>query len=693
MIRKNKMWISKISILSIIMLLVTDIYVSDETKWIAVGNLHSWYSSAGCEIELGRTGSIPDQQDGLRWPAQFKYQDSQAAKALWIGVKNYDDPKAGKVYPYKVVHVGPRGTDEETEVMPVSMKLVGKFNHPGVYVDGVGAGKLDYLDFVDSLDENMSADRVLINKVHTSIGITMTREIYGYSQQNHDNYFIYDYVLENTGIINLDGDVIEKTLEDLVFFLQYRYAPVRESGPEGIGWLPQSASWGHSTVNHSIYTHPVTGNPFRASYSWLGKHSQAGYDNIGGADIGGGASIGDGHLGSAQIVGTVVLHADTAPTDRTDDILQPSTTDVVDSDGPISFNNDQYNTAQMANEYKAMTAGRPAETHAELVGDGFADSYAESAGGYSQGQGFGPYTIAHGESIHIVIAEGVGGLNREMQYIIGDQWINEKTPYVLPDGSDEANRDVFKNTWVFTGIDSLVQAFDRASITYSDSFNVPSAPRPPAEFLVNSLGNRVELKWTSEPEEDSKFSGYKIYRSIHTPDTTFQLIQDLKPAELTMEGKYYVFNDTSLSRGFDYYYYITAYDDGSTNDVKPGVSLESGKFYTMTVEPAQLKRLPGNSLAEIRVVPNPYNIRSRDLQFGDSGADRIMFLDIPGICTIKIYTERGDLIETIEHDDNSGDASWNSITQYRQVVVSGIYLAVITTPEGERAIRKFIIIR
>ncbi|MDA3860941.1 MAG: hypothetical protein PF445_06920, partial [Melioribacteraceae bacterium] len=128
MIRKNKMWLSKISLLSVIMLFITNIDIGDETKWIAVGNLHNWYSSAGCEIELGRTGAIPDQQDGLRWPAQFRYQDAQAGKALWIGVKNYDDPKAGKVFPYKVVHVGPRGTDEETEVMPVSMTMVGKFN-------------------------------------------------------------------------------------------------------------------------------------------------------------------------------------------------------------------------------------------------------------------------------------------------------------------------------------------------------------------------------------------------------------------------------------------------------------------------------------------------------------------------------------------------------------------------------------
>jgi hypothetical protein len=98
-------------------------------------------------------------------------------------------------------------------------------------------------------------------------------------------------------------------------------------------------------------------------------------------------------------------------------------------------------------------------------------------------------------------------------------------------------------------------------------------------------------------------------------------------------------------------------------------------------------------LTDIRVVPNPYNIASRDLQYGISAPDRLMFLNIPGECTINIYTERGDLIETIEHIDGSGDEAWNSLTSSRQVVVSGIYIAHIEAESGESAIRKFVVVR
>ena len=63
-----------------------------ETAWMAVGSLHDWYSSIGSEIEVGRTFLVSDQQDGLRWPATYLNMDCKAAKAMWIGCTNYQDP-------------------------------------------------------------------------------------------------------------------------------------------------------------------------------------------------------------------------------------------------------------------------------------------------------------------------------------------------------------------------------------------------------------------------------------------------------------------------------------------------------------------------------------------------------------------------------------------------------------------------
>ncbi|NQU28860.1 MAG: fibronectin [Candidatus Marinimicrobia bacterium] len=684
------------------------------TKWIAIGNLHTWFSEAGSEMEIGRTGETRDQQDGMRWPAQFSVQDNQAAKAMWIGATNYYDPLINTTFNYKVVMAGPREVDIASQTIPLDFTLYGKFDHPNVTVDQTPATDMQYTDLVNENAPNMEADRVLVNEIQTSMGVKITRTIYAFSQQYHDNYFIYDYVLENNGVYNKSGDSHSQTLEGVYLFLQYRYAVSREGCVYDGNWLPQSAAWGRNTLNDVIGETPSSPNYndyfytsdneiMRARYSWHGLHSGATFNNIGGPNV-----KDDGHLGAAQFIGSVTLHADKSPTDASDDINQPSTTQFTGSDQDYNqFGMDQFNPVRMEKEYAQMAAGHPARTHAEEVYNGnpsptstaYADQWGTDGGGYSQAEGFGPYTLAPGEKVHIIVAEGVAGLSREKCYEIGANWIND-TPDLLPDGSETTDSDDYKNYWVYTGIDSLLQTFERARVNYMSGFNIPQPPPPPSFFDVTGAGDRIVLKWDSNAESHANFDGYKIFRAIHKPDTTYEEIYD-GTAGINQ------FDDVTAIRGFDYYYYIISYDDGTTNDIQPGVSLTSSKFYTMTNSPASLKRLQGQKMSDIRIVPNPYNIRAKELQYGTSAPDRIMFLDIPGKCTIRIFTERGDLVKTIHHEDLSGDQSWNSETDSRQLVVSGLYIAHFEVTEdindaatgeivfrkGESAVKKFIIIR
>jgi len=226
----------------LVLVMLSSVALPDETKWISIGSLHSWYSSAGCEREIGRTLREFDQQDGLRWPAQFNLQDCEVAKALWIGTTNYTDPIVNQTYEHKVVHIGPRGLDEVSEFMPVEFKLFAKFQHPTVVVDGLLASHTVYEDLVDELDETMKADRILYNVVNTSVGITMTRRIYAFSQQYNDNYFIHECIFKNTGIYDKAGNKHNQTLTGVIMFFQFRLAPCREPGIGGLYYLPQSAS-------------------------------------------------------------------------------------------------------------------------------------------------------------------------------------------------------------------------------------------------------------------------------------------------------------------------------------------------------------------------------------------------------------------------------------------------------------------
>ncbi|MBI1806054.1 MAG: hypothetical protein HYR76_03250 [Ignavibacteria bacterium] len=655
-----------------------------EIRWLRVGSLHSWYSNVGSEVETGRTGSANEQNDGLRWLAQFRWQNHEAAKSMWIGTINYYDRVLQSTVPHKVIAVGPRTADPINEIMPVSFKMYGRDYAPTVVVDGITATDNSVDDVVDETVDTLKADRMIVSVMNTYLGITVTRRILAFSQQFNDNYFIYEYIFKNTGMIDNKGTIDAKRLDSVIFHFQYRYALGNEAFKSN--WAPSNhIDWGRNAVNQVIGQDPNAPNfEMRAQYSWYGRDSQSKIID----DFGLPYDLGDGHLAAAQYVGTVTVHADKSATDKSDDPYQPRTTQFLGNDtGPQS--NDQFNPTQMTRKYLAMNAGHPAQTHAELVEalpGKYGDTYGADAGGYAQGQGFGPYTLNPGDSIRIVLAEAVGGLSREMEYEIGRRWKENAPPYTLPNGTTTAEPDVYKDAWVNTCEDSIKQTFRRAIQNYKSGFAIPLPPPPPSLFEVNSGGNRVRLTWANNAASYPNFDGYEIYRAIDKPDTFYTKIFSCSAANVV-----HTFDDTTARRGFDYYYYIVSKDDGTKSG---GVPLVSSKFYTMTNEPAHLLRPPGIQLSDIRVVPNPFDISLRSQQFGTTATpDRIAFYGLPGVCTIKIYTERGDLITTIEHSNGSGDEYWDSTTMFRQIVVSGVYLAVFQTPEGSSAIRKFIVIR
>jgi hypothetical protein len=101
------------------------------------------------------------------------------------------------------------------------------------------------------------------------------------------------------------------------------------------------------------------------------------------------------------------------------------------------------------------------------------------------------------------------------------------------------------------------------------------------------------------------------------------------------------------------------------------------------------------------------NIKAVNYQYSQNAKDRLMFYNLPPICDIKIYTERGDKITTIHHFDGSGDEEWNMNTSSRQGIVSGVYIAYIEAREdyidnatgkvlikkGDSVIKKFVVIK
>ncbi len=687
--------ISGLMLLVFIFLVSGGLFAQGKTKWMAVGSLHNWYSEFGCEIEHGL---FPSQQFGMRWPADHNYMDMQAAKSLWLGVKDFTDAAVfgGSSFSHKVVHVGPR-VSGQNEFFPVHWEMVSKFPTPEVIVDGLTSFQLAAEN--DRIDSNIPYDRVIYNSVNTQLGATIKRKIYQFSQEYHDNYIVQEVTVVNTGNVNDDAaiELPNTTLNDLYIHYMYRYAVSRNTRYV----IGNATGWGINTMLdvrgdglQSTYSDPEN-ERFRATYAWHGKYPPfTAYDNLGGpiwvpTTAGGLLTATDtvGRLGSAQFVGIVTLHADTTPGNPADDLGQPSTTSYEGSDADFTSRNDPFNGTKMTTEYESVIKRGHRERHAYVVEpagnftEPTADPSLGTPGGFSNSNAFGPYTLAPGDSIKIVWAEAASGLSWDSTITIGRKY---------KQGKIDAKT---KNEWVMSGRDSLFKTFRRALANWNagNGFAIPENPHPPGVFEIKSGGDRITLLWEHSGDGPT-VTGFEIWRAKGAVDSTYRLVYTAGPSEDE-------YNDTALVRGVDYYYYIQAVGDAAANTggglTPAGKPLKSGRFYTQSYDPANLKRKAGEKITDFRVVPNPYVISAdeNNLLF-PARKNRLAFFDIPGDCKIQIFTELGELIFEINHDDGSGDEFWDLNTSSNQLVVSGIYIAVVTDKKtGEKEIQKFSVIR
>lgn len=683
---------------------------AQEIKWLRITDLQSFINEIGAEYEGESTSG---NTNWFSWPASYGIdQNTVRMRGLWIGSKNFNDPVEKKMKGVKVIGSGPRNaSDRVNQIFEKSIKLVGKYNHPVVVVDDQKASLLDNYDVLDSVDENMSADRMVIVKFNTSIGISVTKKVMVFTNPNHGNYYINDYTFTNTGIYDRSGKVQQQTLKDLYFYFMYRYAFAGEtSSGYGSTWGAFSSVWGNSTINHSFGENPAAPEfndsksqlyKMRGFYSWYGpnKDRAVAYEE----DWGCPNEADDGVLGSAKYGGCVTLHADTSPQNKTDDLAQPKTTWFIGSDiNAMLANVSQYDETFMSDRYTIMSEGHPDKPHDAYVGNDYPINYTDprrqTGGGTSQGQGYGPYTMAPGESINIVFAEGISGLERNKNREVGVNWLQRRnktgTPILkMPDGTITTDHNLYKRRWVETGKDSILKIYRNAINNYNSGYKIPQAPPAPKTFTVTSGGDRIQLSWTNNAASWPKFNGYVIYRSVGNvldPKTKY-----VKIFECNKSNAVNSYDDMTAIRGFDYYYYIQTKDDGTVNDVQPGVPLYSSMFLTVTSAPATLQR-PAikTTLDSVRVVPNPYDIRGRLYQFGDkSQYDRIAFYGLPPICKLKIFTERGDLIWEKDHTRGTGDELWDSTTSSGQIIASGIYILYVQSSDGRSVFRKFVVIR
>ncbi|OQX95688.1 fibronectin, partial [candidate division KSB1 bacterium 4572_119] len=511
-----------------------------EKRYIRVGTLQSHFSAYGSERAWNNA-----YYEGLVWPADYLYQDNAVIKRAWLGCQDFTNIE-GKHYEAYGIYFA-RDEYVDISLFPVKMYQTAKFELPIIYVDGNNISAI-YEGEIDSIDANLIADRVVTNVVNTSMGLTQTRRIYAFSQQYHDNYFIKEFTFTNTGNADYDDEIeLNAPLKGVRIGWGTRYSVSREGsfkigGPQSYGKYTWVTKRGENYADHAneiiTETNPIV-DWIRSGFCWAGQASTNNYDNIGGPDL-----QGNGRLCAPQHAGVAILHVDKSADDDADDVNQPAVLgwhagDTYPKLGDMSADYDN----AMSQLYD-MLSGLP---YRSLGGtDRFDETYMATnpdpstvhndGGGTNLWVCYGPFDLEIGESVTIVEVEAVNGLSRDMCYEIGERWKKayddptDQGPFDLPDGSTTTNKDEFKNSWVYTGKDSIMLTFSRAKRNYDSGFNIPQPPMPPSLFEVTSGGDRITLTWSSSASEgESDFAGYKIFRAVGKPDTTYEEICDCLP--------------------------------------------------------------------------------------------------------------------------------------------------------------------
>ena len=219
------------------------------------------------------------------------------------------------------------------------------------------------------------------------------------------------------------------------------------------------------------------------------------------------------------------------------------------------------------------------------------------------------------------------------------------------------------------------------------------------------------------------FEAYRVWRSEHPeyPDPSFTLIKQFDVIENVDSARFeydtglkYTFTDTNLVRGKTYVYSVTSKSI-------PNIAyqqLPSGEYVRVPVEPLESRNatnavridLPfavAKTLGKVSVVPNPYRTdQNYTLESGgyegltskwDERQRRIKFINLPEICTIRVFSLVGDLVKTIEHNGVAGsfpvgDEDMLLVSDSNRALASGIYIFTVESNLGAQT-GKFVIIR
>jgi hypothetical protein len=559
----------------------------------------------------------------------------------------------------------------------------------------------------DYLDENIPSDQMVTSTANSSIGLSVTQNVYIWTNTEFQDFIIVEYIFTNTGNYNADDEI-----ENLNNQLSQVYIGLQSmSQVSSLGRLVVANNGGILSGNDDWvdYYGDESGDALKVIYAWDGDASDefaTGYDE-------GDPLPTTGQPVSPQYIGRAVLYAQQSVADAANDPNQPVTTHYSHWGTGGNLIVTSGTSEGDAAVYQQLSSGDHIQSPFDSLAwvNGQADAYGNipATDEYlkTATMAFGPYDFTEpDQSIRIITCLAVGSISFEQAIELGEIHVPGSAEYLkeIRSGRDLLFAAVEKAKWAFyesqTGWDFNLEAGSTIDKNIKDPM-----PAPSVHYI--SENGHVRINWENivfTPDLDTDMLDWAAYRVYRRTSSQFDLNQPTAEImELIYESgrgdttSHYIDYDVRL--GEVYWYMVTTMDrDGLESDRFVNRAEPGGAGYE-TDQGAGPLILPPDELQPIHIVPNPYHPYA--VQLGGT-LNTLNFFNLPWTCRLRIYNQTGDLLfSDIKEPGPGGVYEWNQRSDANQYIVSGLYIVVVDEAKdgfgrdlpGGPVIGKFVVVR
>lgn len=305
-------------------------------------------------------------------------------------------------------------------------------------------------------------------------------------------------------------------------------------------------------------------------------------------------------------------------------------------------------------------------------------------------------------------------------------WVDEMATSKVIDGfvinilNDQVEVDINKSGWVSSNtnyrwrvnLDKRFAGNLNLNISYPADYEIQFSnsiidtaenrlgypPTVPVKYKVTNLTDNhpAHFQFADYYVVDSTLSPYYSYQNPDSIEAALIWMNDDDPA-----------NNIGVKTSWRFYFEA---NPQATEEIPPGEGdifhivtkkpFRTGDRVTFTVKGNEFdKEKAKTDLDKVAVVPNPYVAavawEEKSLFRTGRGERKIFFINLPPQCTIRIYTLRGYLVDTIEHNTSMevGQEAWNLLSKDGQDIAFGVYLFHVSAPGIGEKIGKFAVIK